>query len=65
MEKTEAPLVSIYFARKMRNGCSDFFFKHAVIHENTVYEAKKQDLYNSNKFDSLEIFVLKTFYFST
>lgn len=26
---------------------------------------KKQDLYNSNKFDSLEIFVLKTFYFST
>lgn len=42
-----------------------FFFKHAVIHENTVYEAKKQDLYNSNKFDSLEIFVLKTFYFST
>lgn len=25
VEKTEAPLVSIYFARKMRNGCSDFF----------------------------------------
>lgn len=64
MEKTEAPLVSIYFARKMRNGCSDLL-KHAVIHENTVYEAKKQDLYNSNKFDSLEIFVLTTFYFST